>query len=118
MMRALLVTVVLTTLAAGCCPRATAPRAGAADPDAPVRRVVPGEYVLRVAPGTSPAAVHGILSDLQPRQIKDLGGDRILVVFGEDPGLGRLGFRTGSGGILSVEPNTTTAPAPAPKPAR
>jgi hypothetical protein len=110
-MRALLLTAVLTTLAAGCVGHAP-PRP---DPDAPVKRVVPGEYVLGVAPGTSRGAIQSILVDLAPRQIRDLGDEKMLVVFGDDPGLGRLRFRVGEGGILSIEPNTTTAP---PKPAR
>lgn len=108
-MRAVLVTAVLATLAAGCVARAPRP-----DPGAPLTRVVPGEYVLAVAPGTSRGAIRSILVDLWPRQLRELGGDRLLVVFGDDPGLARLRFRVGEGGILSVEPNTVPVP-PAPQ---
>lgn len=104
-MRALVITAALATLAAGCCRNAAAPDPAAAA--IPQRHVVPNEYVFTVAPGTSPAAIQGSLADLAPRRIQPLGNDRILVVFGEDPGLSRLGFRIGDGRILDVQPNYT-----------
>lgn len=106
-MRALLTTAVLATLAAGCCRNAAAPRAE--DPAlaaAPARRVVPGEYVFTVAPGTTPASLAASLADLAPRRVQQAGAEnQFLVVFGDDPGLSRLSFRIGNGQILDVQPN-------------
>lgn len=107
-MRTLAIAVVLATLAAGCCPRATAPRADGgdpADPAAPVRRVVPGQYVFTVAPGTTPSMLRSVIVDLAPQRITDLGDEQLLVVFGDDPGIQRLAFRVGDGGIVAIQPN-------------
>jgi hypothetical protein len=111
-MRALVITAVLTTLTTGCC-HAGAPRADASDPGAPTRRAIPGEYVFTVSPGTTPAALQGTFADLAPRRIQDLGGNRILVVFRDDPGLSRLSFRLGDGRLLDVQPNFTYSATPA-----
>ena len=108
----LVVPLVAVTLAAGCC-RQNAPapegqaRFGATDgaPGARPSRVVPGEYIFTVAPGTTPAAIAGTFADLAPKRIQALGGDKILMVFGDDPGLSRLSFRVGDGRILAVQPN-------------
>lgn len=108
-MRALALAAVLATLAAGCCPRnPAAPRADGsdpADPAAPVKKVIPGQYVFTVAPGTTPGALRSVIVDLSPQRIQDLGDDQLLVVFGEDPGLSRLSFRVGDGGIVAIQPN-------------
>jgi hypothetical protein len=107
-MRALALTAVLATLAAGCCPRTpAAPRADGSDPAAaaPVKKVIPGQYVFTVAPGTTPGALRSVIVDLSPQRIQDLGDDQLLVVFGDDPGLSRLSFRIGDGGIVGIQPN-------------
>jgi hypothetical protein len=109
-MRTLPIAILLAALAAGCCPMATAPAAGRTNP-AEAPRPIPGEYVFSVAPGTSPAAIQGTLADLAPRRIVDLGGNRLLVIFGEDPGLSRLSFRLGDGRLLDVQPHYAPPPA-------
>lgn len=102
-MRTLVITVTVATLAAGCCPNAAAPRAGAEE--AAARRAIPGEYVFTVAPGTTPGSLESSLADLAPKRIRPLGQNQFLVVFGDDPGLSRLSFRIGNGQILEVQPN-------------
>ena len=121
-MRALAITAVLAALAAGCCPRnpATARADGAdpADPAAPVKRAVPGQYVFTVAPGTTPGMLRSVIVDLAPQRITDLGDDQLLVVFGDDPGIQRLAFRVGDGGIVSIQPNYVYKAAKPPAGAR
>jgi hypothetical protein len=104
-MRALSLAIVLAGALGGCCPRAATPSAAAAP------RPIPGEYVFTVAPGTAPAAIRATLADLAPRRIVDLGGDRLLVVFGEDPGVSRLSFRLGEGQLLDVQPHYAAPPS-------
>ena len=53
----------------------------------PAGTVVPGEYVFTLAKGTDPKVLEATLVDLNPRRIQPLGGDTVLVTFGEDPGL-------------------------------
>jgi hypothetical protein len=109
----LLVPVLATALVTGCCHRDSASRAGegrsaaVAGPSAAARpdKVVPGEYILTVASGTTLEMVQATFADLAPKRLQDLGGNMILAVFGEDPGLQRLQLRVGDGRILAVQPN-------------
>lgn len=109
-MRALAIAVVVAALSAGCCPRNPAARcADGSDPSdpatAPARRVVPGQYVFTVAPGTTPGMLRSVIVDLAPQRITELGDDQLLVIFGDDPGIQRLAFRVGDGGIVAIQPN-------------
>lgn len=104
-MKALVLAAVLASLATACCRNGAAPRGDAAAP-APAGRVVPGEYVFTVAPGTTVQSLQSSLADLAPRRIQPAGENLFLVVFGsDDPGLSRLSFRIGNGQILAVQPN-------------
>jgi hypothetical protein len=109
-MRALAITAVLAALTTGCVPRNPAALCAdgsvPGDPTtAPVKRVVPGQYVFTVAPGTTPSKLRALIVDLAPQRIQDLGEEELLVVFNDDPGIERLSFRVGDGGIVSIQPN-------------
>lgn len=109
-MRALVLGSLLAVSAAGCCRHAAAPPAGdpeRAGPSAPpAGRVVPGEYLFTVTPGTTPQSLQSSLADLAPQRIQPAGENVFLVAFGSgDPGLSRLSFRIGNGQILAVQPN-------------
>lgn len=116
-LRALALALLLpAAVGAGCCrrvaPLPASPRdagrgAGEEERRPTGARVVPGEYLVTLAPGAGAEVLEEALAGLPPREVRALGGGVFLLAFrAEDPGLAALDARRAREPRLqAVQPN-------------
>jgi hypothetical protein len=113
MRRVIATAAALAALGTGCCSRSAAggqpptdaaPVAGGLGHAASQR--IPGEYLVTLAPGTTPEAIGVAFGALGVKSVEDLGGDLYLVTVGEDPGPERMeALRAKDARVRAVQPN-------------
>lgn len=114
-MRALLLLAALTGVAAGGPGCASTPAGGEPVPppaERPVtpppslQKVVPGEYVVTLAPPATADLAREVLARYAPTKAQELGNGLVLVGLGKDPGLAALQeLQRQDARIRAVQPN-------------
>ncbi len=67
---------------------------------------VPGEYIVTVREGADVSAAQALFSEFDIREVRDLGGRRLLLKLGKDPGPETVQRKAaGSEKIQAVQPN-------------